>query len=111
MPYKEKESFKLYYYIGEVSELLSVNPSLLRFWEKEFDVIRPSKNKKGNRIYKEKDVKNLKLIHYLVKERGFTLEGAKKKLKEGTDDLESKAELIERLGSVKNMLLELKHSL
>ncbi|HAW21599.1 MAG TPA: MerR family transcriptional regulator [Flavobacteriales bacterium] len=111
MPYKEKESFKLYYSIGEVSELLSVNPSLLRFWEKEFDVIRPSKNKKGNRIYKEKDVKNLKLIHYLVKERGFTLEGAKKKLKEGTDDLESKAELIERLGSVKNMLLELKHSL
>ncbi len=111
MPYKEKESFKLYYSIGEVSELLGVNPSLLRFWEKEFDVIRPSKNKKGNRIYKEKDVKNLKLIHYLVKERGFTLEGAKKKLKEGTDDLESKAELIERLGSVKNMLLELKHSL
>ena len=111
MPYKEKESFKLYYSIGEVSALLNVNPSLLRFWEKEFDVIRPSKNKKGNRIYKEKDVKNLKLIHYLVKERGFTLDGAKKKLKDGTDDLENKADLIESLTSVKNMLLELKQSL
>ena len=87
MPYKEKETFKLYYSIGEVSEILNVNPSLLRFWEKEFDVIKPSKNKKGNRIYKANDLKNLKLIHYLVKERGFTLEGAKKKLKEKTVSL------------------------
>lgn len=111
MPYKEKESFKLYYSIGEVSKLLEVNASLLRFWEKEFDIIKPSKNKKGNRIYKEEDVKNLKLIHYLVKERGFTLDGAKKKLKENPKELEQKTELIETLRGVRSMLLELKESL
>jgi DNA-binding transcriptional MerR regulator len=111
MPYKEKESFKLYYSIGEVSELLDVNPSLLRFWEKEFDIIQPSKNKKGNRIYTDKDLKSLKLIHYLVKERGFTLDGAKKKLKENPKEIEQKTELIETLLGVKSMLLELKESL
>ncbi len=62
MPYKERTSFKLYYSIGEVSELLDVNPSLLRFWEKEFDIVSPTKNKKGNRVYKQKDLDNLKLI-------------------------------------------------
>tara|TARA_B110000037_G_scaffold145452_1_gene164406 strand:- start:360 stop:695 length:336 start_codon:yes stop_codon:yes gene_type:complete len=111
MPYKEKETFKLYYSIGEVSEILNVNPSLLRFWEKEFDVIKPSKNKKGNRIYKANDLKNLKLIHYLVKERGFTLEGAKKKLKENPKELEEKTDLIDTLNGVKSLLLDLKNSL
>ena len=111
MPYKEKETFKLYYSIGEVSEILGVNPSLLRFWEKEFEVIKPAKNKKGNRIYKDIDLKNLKLIHYLVKERGFTLEGAKKKLKENPKELEEKTDLIETLNGVKSLLLELKASL
>lgn len=111
MPYKEKESFKLYYSIGEVSEILNVNASLLRFWEKEFDVIKPSKNKKGNRIYKDSDLKNLKLIHYLVKERGFTLEGAKKKLKENPKELEEKTDLIDTLNGVKSLLFDLKASL
>lgn len=111
MPYKEKETFKLYYSIGEVSGILNVNPSLLRFWEKEFDVIKPSKNKKGNRIYKANDLKNLKLIHYLVKERGFTLEGAKKKLKENPKELEEKTDLIDTLNGVKSLLLDLKNSL
>ena len=111
MPYKEKETFKLYYSIGEVSEILNVNPSLLRFWEKEFDVIKPSKNKKGNRIYKANDLKNLKLIHYLVKERGFTLEGAKKKLKENPKELEEKTDLIDTLNGVKSLLLDLKNCL
>lgn len=111
MPYKEKESFKLYYSIGEVAELLDVNPSLLRFWEKEFSIIQPQKNRRGNRIYTEKDVKNLKLIHYLVKERGFTLEGAKKKIKENPKELAEKTDLIESLKHVRSMLLELKESL
>jgi DNA-binding transcriptional MerR regulator len=111
MPYKEKETFKLYYSIGEVSELLDVNPSLLRFWEKEFDLVHPNKNKKGNRIYTEKDVKNLRMIHYLVKERGFTLDGAKKKLKEDPKELEEKSDLIDTLNGVKTLLLELKESL
>ena len=84
---------------------------MLRFWEKEFDVIKPSKNKKGNRIYKANDLKNLKLIHYLVKERGFTLEGAKKKLKENPKELEEKTDLIDTLNGVKSLLLDLKNSL
>lgn len=91
--------------------MLDVNPSLLRFWEKEFDMVKPSKNKKGNRIYTEKDLKSLKLIHYLVKERGFTLEGAKKKLKENPNEIEQKTELINTLLGVKTLLIELKESL
>ena len=111
MPYKEKESFKLYYSIGEVAEMLEVNASLLRFWEKEFEVIKPKKNNKGNRIYTKDDLQNLRLIHYLVKERGFTLEGAKKKLKEERKQLQDKTELIDTLKGVKSLLLELKESL
>lgn len=111
MPYKERESFKLYYSIGEVAELLDENPSLLRFWEKEFDIIHPQKNKKGNRIYTEKDVKNLKLIHNLVKERGFTLEGAKKKIKDQHKALLEKSDIIDSLNNMKAMLQDLKESL
>ncbi len=111
MAFKEKESFKLYYSIGEVAEMLDVNASLLRFWEKEFDVIKPQKNSKGNRIYKNQDVKNLKLIHHLVKERGFTLDGAKKKIKDQHKALLEKSEMIDSLKHVKEMLLDLKDSL
>jgi DNA-binding transcriptional MerR regulator len=111
MPLKEKESFKLYYSIGEVADMLEVNPSLLRFWEKEFDIIKPQKNGKGNRIYKEQDLKNLRLIHQLVKERGFTLDGAKKKIKDQHKALLEKSEMIDSLKHVKAMLLELKESL
>ena len=111
MAFKEKESFKLYYSIGEVAEILDVNASLLRFWEKEFDVIKPQKNSKGNRIYKDQDVKNLKLIHHLVKERGFTLDGAKKKIKDQHKALLEKSEMIDSLKHVKEMLLDLKDSL
>jgi len=111
MPYKEKETTKLYYSIGEVAEMLDVNASLLRFWEKEFDSIQPQKNKKGNRIYTEKDLKMLQTIKYLVKDRGFTLEGAKKKIKDNPKDLEEKADLIKSLSEVKSMLLELKEAL
>jgi len=111
MPLKERDSFKLYYSIGEVAEILDVNASLLRFWEKEFDIIQPQKNSKGNRIYKEQDLKNLKLIHHLVKERGFTLDGAKKKIKDQHKALLEKSEMIDSLKHVKAMLLELKESL
>lgn len=111
MPLKERESFKLYYSIGEVAELLDVNASLLRFWEKEFDIIKPQKNTKGNRIYKEQDVKNLKLIHHLVKERGYTLDGAKKKIKEQHKALLEKSEMVASLKHVRAVLLELKDSL
>ena len=73
---------KLYYSIGEVAEAFDVNTSLIRFWEKEFTVLKPKKNAKGNRLFTPEDIKYLELIYYLVKERGFTLEGAKTHLKE-----------------------------
>ena len=82
MPYIEKKVEKLYYSIGEVAEMFKVNTSLIRFWEKEFDVIKPKKNKEGNRFFTKKDIDNLHLIYHLVKEKGMTLSGAKKKLKE-----------------------------
>lgn len=111
MPYKKKEIKKLYYSIGEVSEMFDVNASLIRYWEKEFDVLKPKKNAKGNRLFTDKDIENLKLIYHLVKERGFTLEGAKMKLKEDRKALENNLELIESLNKVKSFLGEIKENL
>ncbi len=102
---------KLYYAIGEVADMLGVNASLIRFWEKEFDIIQPQKNKKGNRLFTKKDIENLKLIHYLVKERGFTLEGARQKLKENPASAEQESEMAERLNKVRSFLVELKENL
>jgi DNA-binding transcriptional MerR regulator len=82
MPYKEKEIEKLYYTIGEVAQMFNVNTSHIRFWSKEFDVIRPATNKKGNRLYTQSDLENFKRIYHLVKEKGFTLKGAKSELKD-----------------------------
>jgi DNA-binding transcriptional MerR regulator len=82
MPYKEKEIEKLYYTIGEVAQMFSVNTSNIRFWSKEFEVIRPATNKKGNRLYTQTDIDNFKKIYHLVKEKGFTLKGAKSELKD-----------------------------
>ena len=74
----EGKSTKMYYSIGEVSKMFNVNTSLIRFWEKEFSILKPKKNAKGNRLFTQKDVDNLHVIFNLVKERGFTLDGAKK---------------------------------
>lgn len=82
MPYKEKEIEKLYYTIGEVAQMFNVNTSHIRFWSKEFEVIRPATNKKGNRLYTQADIENFKKIYHLVKEKGFTLKGAKTELKD-----------------------------
>ena len=82
MPYKEKEIEKLYYTIGEVAKMFDVNTSHIRFWSKQFEVIKPATNKKGNRLFTQADVENLKKIYHLVKEKGFTLRGAKVELKE-----------------------------
>lgn len=82
MPYKEKEIEKLYYTIGEVATMFNVNTSHIRFWSKEFDVIKPATNKKGNRLYTLSDIENFRKIYHLVKEKGFTLKGAKIELKE-----------------------------
>ena len=102
---------KLYYSIGEVSQMFEVNTSLIRFWEKEFSIIKPKKNKKGNRLFTQKDVDNFHLIYHLVKERGFTLEGAKKKLRENRDDTKNQVEMLKSLKKIKGFLLELKEEL
>ena len=92
---------KLYYGIGEVAEAFGVNTSLIRFWEKEFDVLKPKKNAKGNRKFTPQDIKNLELIFHLVKERGFTLEGAKIHLKENKQKTLDRGEIIRKLETVK----------
>ena len=111
MPYKEKEIEKLYYSIGEVAELLNVNTSLVRFWEKEFDIIHPKKNKKGNRMFSKEDVQNLKLIYHLVKEKGYTLQGAQTSLKNSRKGVLEDMDAIERLEKVKAFLLDIKDRL
>ena len=100
------QSTKVYYSIGEVSKILDVNTSLVRFWEKEFEILKPKKNKKGNRMFTVVDFENLKLIFHLVKERGFTLEGAKNKLKENKEDTINNYEIVTRLKEVRSFLVE-----
>jgi|TARA_B110000467_G_C18292903_1_gene465998 DNA-binding transcriptional MerR regulator len=111
MPYKDKPIEKLYYSIGEVAEMFEVNVSLLRFWEKEFDILKPKKNKKGNRMFTVKDLDNLKIIYHLVKERGFTLDGAKKKLKDNKSDTINNIEIVNRLKDIRQFLVELREEL
>lgn len=102
---------KRYYGIGEVARAFDVNTSLIRFWEKEFDVLQPKKNAKGNRKFTPEDIKNLELIYHLVKERGFTLEGAKTHLKENKHKTLTKYEIIRKLERVKAELIKIKDQL
>ena len=108
MPYKEKVIEKKYFSIGEVAEMLDVATSLIRFWESEFDIIKPKKNRKGNRQFTREDIDNVKLIYHLVKEKGYTLQGAKDLLKNGNDVLKEKIEIIDSLKNIKNFLLEIR---
>jgi DNA-binding transcriptional MerR regulator len=107
MPYKEVKVEKLYYSIGEVAKMFDVNTSLIRFWEKEFDIIKPKKNKKGNRLFTKQDIDNFHIIFHLVKEKGMTLKGAKKKMKENKEDTEHNFEIIRSLEQIKEMLTDL----
>jgi DNA-binding transcriptional MerR regulator len=111
MPYKEQKVEKLFYTIGEVAAMFDVNTSLIRFWEKEFDIIKPKKNKKGNRLFTKEDIENFHIIFHLVKERGMTLRGAKKKMKENKEDTLNDFELIRSLKNIKQMLLEIKEQI
>ncbi len=110
MPYKEKKVEKLYYSIGEVADMFKVNASLIRFWEKEFDIIKPKKNKKGNRFFTKQDIDNIQLIYHLVKDKGLTLSGAKKKLRDNREDTNNNYEVVKTLTEIKTMLLEIKES-
>ena len=111
MAYKEKEIEKLYFSIGEVSELLQINASQIRYWEGEFSILKPRKDRKGNRLFVKEDIETIKLIQYLVKDKGYTLEGAKAKLKGGLDDVQQKFKVIESLQKVKGFLEQLKDEL
>jgi DNA-binding transcriptional MerR regulator len=109
---EEKEDIqKKYYSIGEVAEMLDVKPSLIRFWESEFQQLSPRKNRKGNRTYTEGDIETLRSIYYLVKERKFTLKGAKEKLKQNPKDLEYEQRTRETLLKVRGFLADLKEYL
>ena len=102
---------KRYFKIGEVAKAFNVNASLIRFWDKEFDVINPKKNNKGNRLFTQDDIKNLQLIYHLVKEKGFTLEGAKNKLKENPEKIQDNHSIIARLQAIKQELTQIKNQL
>lgn len=91
--------------------MFDLNTSHIRYWENEFDILKPKKNKKGNRFFTKEDLKNLHLIYHLVKEKGMTLSGAKLKLKENIDDTKHNFEIIEKLKSIKQDLLEMKEGL
>ena len=107
----ELSPHKRYFSIGELAKAFNVNASLIRFWDKEFDILKPKKNAKGNRMFTPEDVKNLQLIYHLVKERGFTLDGAKTHLKEGQKKTLDKFDIITKLETIRMQLTEIKNHL
>lgn len=106
-----KQTGKIYYSMGEVTEMFDVNPSLIRFWESKFDILKPHKNKKGNRLFTPADVENLKLIYHLVKEKGMTLSGAQKQIKANREGVSRDLEVIDRLLGIKALLTEIKQEM
>jgi DNA-binding transcriptional MerR regulator len=111
MPYKQPKLEKIYFSIGEIAEMFGVNTSLIRFWEREFDIIKPQKNKKGNRLFTQKDVDSFRIIYHLVKEEGMTLDGARRRLKSKKTGEEINLEIVKSLENIKDMLLAVKSSL
>jgi len=111
MPYKEKPIEKLYYSIGEVAEMLDVPVSTVRFWENEFDILKPMKNKKGNRMFTPADIKNLKIIYHLLKVEGLTIPGVRKKLTGKWEETDYKYEINESLSKIKSLLLDLRDNM
>jgi DNA-binding transcriptional MerR regulator len=111
MAYKEKEIEKIYYSIGEVAEMFNVAPSLIRFWESEFELIQPKKNRKGNRQFTKEDIENVRTIYHLVKEKGFTLQGAKEMLRNDSQAVKDKMEMISSLKKVRAFLNEVREKL
>ena len=107
MKTQPEKSKKIYYAIGEVAAMFQVNTSLIRFWENEFSVLRPRKNKKGNRLFTERDIRYLHMIYHLVKKKGYTLNGAKEVLKNDFDELEEKVVLLSTLKKTRDFLTNL----
>jgi len=111
VPYKKPKIEKVFFSISEVAELFGVNTSNIRFWENEFDILKPHKNAKGNRMFTKEDIENLKIIHHLLKEKGMTIKGAQKKLKENKEDTIQNVEVVSKLQEIKQMLLDIKEEL
>lgn len=111
MPYKDRDISKMYYTMGEVSAMFGVNQSLLRFYEKEFSVLQPKKNKKGNRYFTPEDLENFKIIFHLINDKGYTLQGAKDHLKNNMGDTRDNQRVIDSLENMKKFLLEVRDQL
>jgi DNA-binding transcriptional MerR regulator len=111
MPYKDREIEKLYYTMGEVTQLFDVNASQIRYYEREFEILQPKKNKKGNRLFSPEDVENLKIIFSLLKDKGFNLQGAKDYLRSNKGEVKENQKVIDSLERLKQFLLEVKEKL
>lgn len=111
MPYKKPKIEKHFYTIGEVADMFGVNTSLIRFWERKFDNIKPQKNNKGNRLFTPEAVNEVRLVYHLVKERGMTLEGAKQKIKENKQDTVQEHEIVKRLQAIRELLTNIRDEL
>lgn len=111
MPYKERDIEKKYYSIGEVADMFKVAASLIRYWEGEFDIIRPKKDKKGNRRYTKDDIQKIKYVYHLVKEKGYTLQGAQEVIASGKQEGFDKVAAVQKLQEIKDFLINLKHEL
>lgn len=107
----EHKKGKIYYTMGEVAEMFDVNPSLLRYWEQEFDILKPHRNKKGNRLFTTADVDNIRIIYHLLKERKMKIEVARSYIKNHRREVDRDAEITERLMSIRAVLLEIKQDL
>jgi len=108
MSYNSNKNLKLYYSIKEVAKLFGVNESLLRYWEQEFEHISPHKSPTGNRQYMQQDIENIRLVYHLVKEKGLTLEGARKRLNDNKAGEVDRLEVISRLQKIKEELVKIR---
>jgi len=111
VPYKKPKIEKVIFTIGEVADMIGESPSLIRYWENQFDTLKPRKNKKGNRLFTKDDIELVQLIFHLVKERGLTIKGAKQKLKENRDETIHNYEIVKRLQIIREELIGIRDGL
>ena len=108
MPYKQPKIEKVLFSIGEVAQIVGAEITTVRYWENQFETLKPQKNKKGNRLFTKDDVEQIKLINHLVRERGLTIKGVKQKLKENREETINNFEIVKRLQEIKQELVEIR---
>lgn len=111
MPYRESKIEKVIFTIGEAAEILGVNTSMIRYWESRFEMLKPKKNAKGNRLFTRDDIETVRLIQYLIKDRGLTIRGARQKLRENREETIQTFEIVRRLQIIRNELSEIRDGL